>query len=69
MTAPVAVPGLSADAFVQTVTSDGQTFTAYTNGPYLCFKGDLSAISNFWTGGPTPSGCGRHPPHPRCAQR
>ncbi len=38
-------------AFVQTIAADGdrQSYTAYTNGPYMCFKGNLSASgANLW---------------------
>lgn len=45
-------------AFYQTVTGTqnggaSATYTAHANGPYLCFKGNISTIPNFWTGGPT----------------
>ena len=43
-------------AFVQTIAANGQrlSYTAYANGPYMCFKGDLSATPGVWLPG-TPS--------------
>ena len=40
-------------AFVQTIAADGQrqSYTAYANGPYMCFKGNLSAYTNLWLPG------------------
>ena len=45
-------------AFVQTIAANGarQSYTAYANGPYMCFKGNLSAFTNLWLPGqPTAS--------------
>lgn len=28
----------------------GQTYVAYVAGPYKCWKGDISRVTNFWTG-------------------
>jgi hypothetical protein len=37
-------------AFVQTIAANGNrlSYTAYANGPYMCFKGNLSAFTNLW---------------------
>ena len=37
-------------AFVQTIATNGDrlSYTAYANGPYMCFKGNLSAFPNLW---------------------
>jgi hypothetical protein len=53
-------------AFVSTINAGltssftSYSFTAYTNGPYMCFKGNLSTFWNkgFWVGNQTSYGAG-----------
>jgi hypothetical protein len=39
-------------SFVQTIPKGAapQAYTSYNSGPFMCFKGDISKVSNWWVG-------------------
>ena len=47
-------------SFVQTIPKGAapQAYTSYNNGPYMCFKGDISKVANWWVGNQASYGSG-----------
>ena len=47
-------------SFVQTIPKGAapQAYTSYNNGPYMCFKGDISKVSSWWVGNEASYGSG-----------